>query len=265
MRSNMVRSQSLAPPERRDNHCPIAPGLIRNSVAHRESSPAEYRSYSDYVTFEKYKTINLKGKEDYYEWWRQIVVQDFNRRDLSFETDSLPALSGIAMQIIAKTQDDYLAGLWRHDLSLGLVWVRFRMSYLPSTYLAPSWSWPSVKGRGTVLETKRAGVRFHVIEAHCTPSGKNPAGEVSNGTITLSGLVTCRALNISALADGEDEKKMGYSLDLNDNLARAKREYFLKPKEQRAGWPFELDGFIETEYLPDVPLTGTLGISNLEN
>ncbi|KUJ23878.1 HET-domain-containing protein [Mollisia scopiformis] len=84
----------------------------------------------------------------------QVLVTDYSARDLSFSTDKLPALSGLAQAFQAQLQDDeYLGGLWRSSLLDDLLWIhrpvdvgRRTVQGRPSEYRAPSWSWASVDG-----------------------------------------------------------------------------------------------------------------------
>ncbi|KAH8896330.1 HET-domain-containing protein, partial [Thozetella sp. PMI_491] len=81
------------------------------------------------------------------------MVNAFSRRKLTRESDKLPALSGIAREIHLETGDEYLAGLWRKDLSHHLLWnldvifagkgAEWRR---PLSYRAPSWSWAAIEG-----------------------------------------------------------------------------------------------------------------------
>ena len=45
--------------------------------------------------------------------------------------------------------DVYLAGIWRDDLSRGLLWTPHNSSHASrhSQYVAPTWSWASIKGQ----------------------------------------------------------------------------------------------------------------------
>lgn len=87
-------------------------------------------------------------------WYR--IVSMYSSRELSYETDVLPALSGLAHSFKAvhdleKTTDtnDYLAGIWRNDLPKGLLWTLHDSSVASrhSQYIAPSWSWASMNGQ----------------------------------------------------------------------------------------------------------------------
>ena len=80
----------------------------------------------------------------------------YSSRELSYETDVLPALSGLAHSFetvhgVEKLTDtnDYLAGIWRNDLAKGLLWTLHDSSDASrhTQYIAPTWSWASMKGQ----------------------------------------------------------------------------------------------------------------------
>lgn len=88
---------------------------------------------------------------EHYERWRDVISQ-FSRRNLTYESDVFPAVSGLAEVWIARHQDcgEYLAGLWKADLMRGLLWIcvdQYERSDTgrPSQYRAPTWSWASVR------------------------------------------------------------------------------------------------------------------------
>ncbi|KAF4458665.1 heterokaryon incompatibility [Fusarium albosuccineum] len=88
--------------------------------------------------------------------WRYIVER-YTRRGLTVETDKLPAIGGLAARFplneISKEDQSvpdncYVAGLWKDDLLRGMCWEidqYYPLAGAPSTYMAPSWSWASVK------------------------------------------------------------------------------------------------------------------------
>ncbi|KAJ4397688.1 hypothetical protein N0V93_001921 [Gnomoniopsis smithogilvyi] len=126
----------------------------------------------DSVCFEQDYTYLL-----YVIWYRSI--QEYSSRYLTYGTDKFPAAEGLARDIASKCNvGKYLAGLWEHDLALGLLWnpvpdwenvhsparwywppsrsgdsIYARCTKLtlpvtqPTTYRAPSWSWASLDGR----------------------------------------------------------------------------------------------------------------------
>lgn len=62
-------------------------------------------------------------KIDVYASWLYLA-QEYMRCDLTVATDRLPAISGLAKRFQSVLQDEYVAGLWKHDLLSGLLWCR---------------------------------------------------------------------------------------------------------------------------------------------
>ncbi|KAF2971192.1 hypothetical protein GQX73_g2406 [Xylaria multiplex] len=82
----------------------------------------------------------------YSDWCR--LVSQYSARDITKDTDRLPALLGIASALKAITRDDYMYGTWRGGLLEGLAWCSSTKNGLsrPENSDAPSWSWAAVKG-----------------------------------------------------------------------------------------------------------------------
>jgi len=86
------------------------------------------------------------------EW--DSVCRDYSRRKLTYGTDKLPALSGIARHFGSRAQDDtYIAGIWLSQLqsTRALFWSvppneRSDERPQPTESGAPSWSWMSCAG-----------------------------------------------------------------------------------------------------------------------
>lgn len=76
-----------------------------------------------------------------YESWNGFVGH-YAGTKLTHKSDRFPALTGIARAFGALTKDNLIAGFWEGDLIPSLAWSARRLaSELPSTQLAPSWSW----------------------------------------------------------------------------------------------------------------------------
>jgi hypothetical protein len=80
--------------------------------------------------------------------WMKIV-EEYTSLDLTFQTDKLPAIAGVAKQFrrcLSNTR--YMAGLWEECLVDGLLWRRSTDTPQTGVALAdaPSWSWASVPG-----------------------------------------------------------------------------------------------------------------------
>lgn len=91
----------------------------------------------------------------WYDW-----VSAYSERDLTEITDKFPAMAGVAKKLAQKnglidfpgtTNEAYVAGLWKEDFEAGLLWRRQSrtksLTLLQDKFVAPSWSWGSVKGR----------------------------------------------------------------------------------------------------------------------
>lgn len=165
---------------------------------------ARFNSYSgmppDLVTFLKRDHIRAVANDPELDFtgimiqWYTLVTQ-YVQRTLTFETDKLPAFSGVAKQFQDKNElGTYLAGLWSVDLLKALLWYRSESgmwTYSPrlSESLIPSWSWASISGAweheqimgDLVTETAQ------VIGFSCTLASEDPTGAVSGGHIILSG------------------------------------------------------------------------------
>ena len=124
--------------------------------------------------------------------WESIVEQ-YSRRQLTYPSDKLPALSGLASHNAGLTGHKYLAGVWHEELAQSLLWSldpQLRVSPLPSSYRAPSWSWASHDGEilmARFRSPKSTSIRF--LETAATPSGSNKFGAVESGYLKVSGLM----------------------------------------------------------------------------
>ena len=85
------------------------------------------------------------------EW--HILVRAYIGTRLTYESDKLAAVAGLAQYVSAWKQDEYLAGLWSSSLAVDLLWVNGGKLLLNWTHrgrvkhrkksLFPTWSWAS--------------------------------------------------------------------------------------------------------------------------
>ena len=114
-------------------------------------------------------------------------------RQLTFRTDILPCLSGIAAQMEASMMGRYLAGLWEEDLPLGLTWSYKQLQTRMVPQQAPSWSWASLEGRSppySLLRQEWDSIALKVphaqiLDAQCIPKGQNAYGAISQSHIKI--------------------------------------------------------------------------------
>lgn len=78
-------------------------------------------------------------------WYR--ILNEYSLRQLSFETDRLNAISGLAERLSVILEDDYIGGMWKGSLIECLQWrsdsSRGSVSVRQGQYRAPTWSWAS--------------------------------------------------------------------------------------------------------------------------
>ncbi|KIL92445.1 hypothetical protein FAVG1_04856 [Fusarium avenaceum] len=129
-------------------------------------------------------------------WNYYSAVSSYTRRKLTFNTDKLPAFSGLAQRLNPLIGGDYVAGLWTADLAQGLLWAIFQggssIEHV-KPYRAPSWSWASRNGaiyfRRSVGQQALRPTDVEVLEVQVEPKEKRaPYGEVTTGHLVLRGL-----------------------------------------------------------------------------
>lgn len=145
--------------------------------------------------------------------WMQ-VIEDYSSRNITFVEDRIPAIFGMVRHFQRSLNMRYVAGLWASEsdptvLLRLLIWhvvldteeQRNNMKRLPG----PTWSWLSVNapvswryppvspGKEISLryDTKRAFVKWQadVIECHVKQDESDPLCRVTNGCITIRGVL----------------------------------------------------------------------------
>lgn len=144
------------------------------------------------------------GDLSYVPWYKAVEL--YTTRAITYAVDKLPALSALASRVAEQYDDQYLAGLWKTDLILGLLWyrvVRRKFRDLEPTapfqaarnglqdYLAPSWSWASYPGAVQFQAIVISSEALHplpslaILEASVSVPGKNKYGQVESGVLVL--------------------------------------------------------------------------------
>jgi Heterokaryon incompatibility protein (HET) len=130
------------------------------------------------------------------------LLQGYTKRQITYPSDLLPGISGLAREIQYLTGIKYLAGIWEGSPSIllhSLLWRVGSSSRNPpptrSHNDSPTWSWSSLRGEITQLEK---GPRNFISQPfldpvfflrEATPLTANPYGQVSGGRIQVSGFV----------------------------------------------------------------------------
>jgi hypothetical protein len=135
-----------------------------------------------------------EAKEDPEACWR-FLVRAYSARSLTFLSDKLTAISGIAAYLQQQTGYQYAAGLWQETLLMDLLWSSWGWEDLekpPPTVQGPSWSWASLHGGvAFITETMLEGtlIEKHSIikDLRIERPGENPFGQVTEGIIEVTG------------------------------------------------------------------------------
>ncbi|ETN42208.1 uncharacterized protein HMPREF1541_04149 [Cyphellophora europaea CBS 101466] len=135
------------------------------------------------------KTDNIQ--ERYTQW--MMVVNQYTARSLAFDSDRLPALSGVARRMHMSAMGRYHAGIYENTLPGALLWMtsigmveKGWRKRRPAQYRAPSWSWASVEAQcgGWLLERTGASLA-QVKDIECSLATLDPYGQVSDGFLIL--------------------------------------------------------------------------------
>ncbi|KAL2136225.1 hypothetical protein VTI74DRAFT_4855 [Chaetomium olivicolor] len=126
------------------------------------------------------------------------IVKLFSRCSLSFSSDKLVAISGMAQTLAPKLNCDYVAGLWRKDLEHQLLWKVTQPRPAPEKNhtRGPSWTWASVDGAIDIPEwrgyfyNRIAGditwmAKVDDVSVQLAETGKY--GQAQSGILTLTG------------------------------------------------------------------------------
>ncbi|KAH6856622.1 heterokaryon incompatibility protein-domain-containing protein [Chaetomium sp. MPI-CAGE-AT-0009] len=133
--------------------------------------------------------------------WPKLVGY-YSLCSLTYASDKLAALSGIAKVIQQVFKMDYRAGLWDHELEDQLLWVglgdpTLEPRYPPPTYRAPTWSWASMDGPIGLSWHRKEGERWRRVvtiqDCHIEAQTEDSTIGIVNGFLRLSGwLITIR-------------------------------------------------------------------------
>ncbi|RSL85424.1 hypothetical protein CDV31_016566, partial [Fusarium ambrosium] len=117
---------------------------------HRDASTAtKFNVRPVFYALDYLEATDEERLEGAYQVWSNLLEQ-FSRRSITFESDRLPAFSGIASRFSKYFPGRYLAGIWEANLLPGLCWNRWTGIGSKPDYLAleesfaPSWSWASL-------------------------------------------------------------------------------------------------------------------------
>ncbi|KAI1388082.1 HET-domain-containing protein [Hypoxylon trugodes] len=127
----------------------------------------------------------------------QDVVEAYLLKGLTYDTDRLPALAGIAHLFSQRSLGRYVNGLWEPTLVADLFWgldSSFAQNYdivakRTLHQAMPSWSWASVSGSFRYAPSTYVFEGIKIISISWEPMISNPLAQVSTKTITIRGVL----------------------------------------------------------------------------
>lgn len=113
------------------------------------------------------------------------AVEVYSDCFLTYETDKLPSLSGLAQIYKQRTGYTYVAGLWLEEMPQALLWHRpdKAVRHSKDQYIAPSWSWASTQGSCIFQDVYEPDdYVLEILQADIKLAGTDCHGRVSPGS-----------------------------------------------------------------------------------
>tara|TARA_R110002003_G_scaffold62_2_gene5554 strand:+ start:5152 stop:6039 length:888 start_codon:yes stop_codon:yes gene_type:complete len=167
-----------------------------------DSSDDKFFYYKEYsLRTIAHDLINRTQRGD--AWYR--MVQEYTSRTMTYQTDKLPAFSGIASALQELTNDTCYAGIWKSWFLIGLLWRLQKPSldnyvFVPKEpeqldfWRAPSWSFAALEGvvLYDILERldSTSEELAQLEDCEIIPSGRNALGELKSGYARVTGPIT---------------------------------------------------------------------------
>ncbi|KAF4444219.1 HET-domain-containing [Fusarium acutatum] len=183
-------------------------------------------------------TVIQKGLREYHSKRYQAAqpfaffrtcVESISTMDISFESDRLAAVAGVAKQVSQATGSEYAAGLWVEDIFKDLIFERNTrdkdglekyVESLRDRHLAigPTWSWPGHRG-GVCWDSNFSSVNRETLELNggeweyeceylditTDKAGDNLFGQVSGGILAVTTKMASLT-EIAARHEGDDDE-----------------------------------------------------------
>ncbi|KAI1146671.1 HET-domain-containing protein [Nemania diffusa] len=152
-------------------------------------------------------TSTSRGK---FNLWHRVVGL-FGDRKLTKTSDKFPAISGLGALFGRRYQEEYIAGVWKTDMTAGLAWQGLGESKpqaaTPDEYIGPSWSWASYGGMASRQSTPWTDAA-EVIEWHVELKNEvNPFGEVDHAWLRIRAPIVRLVLPEEVSKEDEEYEK----------------------------------------------------------
>lgn len=120
------------------------------------------------------------------------IIHRYSRTRLTYNSDRLIAIAGIAQLVETARSDRYVCGMWRSALCEQLCWFTDKPGQRIMPYNAPSWSWASLDtsphpiAYHAYIDTDNAGKLVDVADVEIINASDNSFGDVLSATLRLS-------------------------------------------------------------------------------
>ncbi|KAH7356006.1 heterokaryon incompatibility protein-domain-containing protein [Pyrenochaeta sp. MPI-SDFR-AT-0127] len=137
-------------------------------------------------------------------WYAEVVSGNYCHRTLTYGSDKLPAISGIAKALSNSWEGQYVCGMWNLMLPEALLWTRRIGDNEPSlpphnaSYRCPSWSWAAYDFpvdwiNGVAQSDATNAIRIMNITV-APVLGGDPYGQVRDASLQVFGMTTVLTL-----------------------------------------------------------------------
>lgn len=125
-------------------------------------------------------------------WYRETLQNHYSTRQLTYASDRLPAISGLAKLVQGSMKMTYLGGLWKEELQFGLFWGTVDMVPRSTVNASPSWSWASYETPlcwpMTVFNSFPPAL-FDLDDYSIEIASSDSFGRVNGGVLKITGLI----------------------------------------------------------------------------
>jgi hypothetical protein len=199
--------------------------------------------------------------------WRSLMSY-YSKKSITYESDRLPAISGIAKYMQSLGAGEYLAGFWRDDIYESLLWLPKRVipvlaegDSTRSTYRrrakdyhTPTWSWISLAkcdeegepdGGIEVCDWFEnhswtlSKVHAVLVDSHSEPAGLDPTGKIKSAYLVfrakLVEVSVCWENRHSIVSQGDREFSVHWDIDLE--FGETSTVYALLTGDTPSGFP----------------------------
>ncbi|PYH90003.1 hypothetical protein BO71DRAFT_434289 [Aspergillus ellipticus CBS 707.79] len=138
------------------------------------------------------------------------LVEAYSCRQLTYFSDRLTALRGVASKFADSDPGPYSWGIWGEGVAIQLAWRTWRQL---ESLDYPSWSWASVYGPCYFAESNR---RPNGFSSACDwiqlPTESNPDNDMYSRILVISSVV----VDASIYLDGEDRRELTVKVNIGD-------------------------------------------------